>query len=304
MKNPYCLKLSIVFIGSMFLGSAVSASRKVQVKGPESVNYSITVPAYSIISDVINDMIPLFNNQKNPILMQLICQASGPGVNNSLRDVFLSQKIDLEKIKPSKKAVELLDSGTKSDLRNACVAWIASTTSDIVNTGIWMDAKKVTESVSEVITPKGWKFWQKDEIQKKEIVKDVQVLNAKKFSDSAADRLTVAQANADLYGFIISNLNRESILSFSQYHGEIARLIDAYGERYFKKIQFLQGRSENQQYTGRVTGENSFTFSDSYGALYEQHGSIFSLSIDGIDWLGNGKILGQNYYLKIDISEN
>lgn len=295
MNKKYLLSSVAILASTIALQTASAAPRATPAK--KNVVYSVTVPAFSVISEAIDDMVPLFNNQKNPLLMQLICHVSSPNVKASLQDVLTAQKIDLSNVRASQGTANMIRKADKKELRTACIAWASSTIYDVVDTAIWMDTKTAENA-------QGNKKDQKSATENKNVAPKTTVVNASRFIEGASEKMAVALANAELYGFIVSNLKPDSALTRDQYRREIKKMIAQYGERFFSRINDHQQKNSQALYVGRIVGPNSFVLTDQHGVTYIQNGSIPSLTNNSIDWLNSGKIMGKDYYLKLNVAGN
>ena len=294
MMNKTYLSTAVTLLATLVtLQTASAAPRAATAKN--TVAYSVTMPAFSIVSETIDGLAPRFNNQKSPLLMQLICQASSPNVKASLQDLLAAQKIDLSNVRASQETANMIRKADKKELRTACIAWASSTIFDVVDTNSWMDMKTPE-------TAKSNNKEQKPTAENKKEAGKTPVVNAGRFIEGASEKMAVALANAELYGFIVANLKPDAALTREQYRKEIQKMVAQYGERFFNRINDHQQRNAQAQYVGRIVGPNSFILTDQHGVTYAQSGSVSSLTNNGIDWLNSGKIMGKDYYLKLNIA--
>lgn len=292
--NKKYLSTSVALLATIVtLQTASAAPRTTTAKN--TVAYSVTMPAFSIISETIDGLVPLFNNQKSPLLMQLICQASSPNVKASLQDLLAAQKIDLSNVRASQETANMIRKADKKELRTACIAWASSTIFDAVDTNSWMDMKTPE-------TAKSNNKEQKPTAENKKEAGKTPVVNAGRFIEGASEKMAVALANAELYGFIVANLKPDVALTREQYRKEIQKMVAQYGERFFNRINAHQQSNSQALYVGKIVGPNSFILTDQHGVTYAQSGSVSSLTNNGIDWLNSGKIMGKDYYLKLNIA--
>ncbi|WP_297202367.1 hypothetical protein [uncultured Pluralibacter sp.] len=293
--NKKYLSGSVAVLASIMAVQTASAAPRAAAAKKVTPVYSVTLPALSVISEAIDDMVPLFNNQKSPLLMQLICHASSPNVKASLQDVLAAQKIDLTNVRASQETANMIRKADKKELRTACIAWASSTIYDAVDTSVWMDTKTTENEQNS-------KKDQKAATDNKNDAAKTTTVNAARFIDGASEKMAIALANAELYGFIVTNLKSDAALNRDQYRKEIQKMVTQYGERFFNRINDHQQRNSQAQYVGRIVGPNSFIITDQHGVTYAQSGSVSSLTNNGIDWLNSGKIMGKDYYLKLNIA--
>ncbi|MCK6741607.1 hypothetical protein ABKT77_09200 [Enterobacter cloacae] len=274
-------------------GLGILCSSNVVLAAPQEAAKTLSIPSYNIIAETLIRMTPSVNGKRNDGLLQEICAiAQGAKNKDDVVNSLKGEKVD-------RSTAVLLNSDLRSQ-QSICTAWMASTLFDTVNTSAWMMPVK-SESVKKPSDSEGWKFWKKKEAA--EVTKQEQhQLDQQRFFRSAQSRLNIAQADAELFGVIAANMEAsKDISTFSGWQQKVAQIVTEHAPSYLNKIKLLTSASNNNHFVSFVVKENSFAVLDSNGYELSQAGGVPLLRVRGVDWLGNGKILGKEYFVSVNI---
>ncbi|HAU5638611.1 hypothetical protein [Citrobacter amalonaticus] len=288
MESAKKIILLAVVGGVLSSTYAIAAPKDLSVK-------TVSVPAYNIITDTLVRMTPRVEGKRNDFLMEQVCTiAEGNKTKEQVLKTLSERFKDIEK---SKALLTLLDSGQENQ-QAVCVAWMASSLFNVVDTTVWMEAKAKIDS-KEKESSNSWKFWKKKETTE-DVRTNVSELNQQRFFQSAQSRLNLAQANAELYAVVASNLATiDGVTSWEAWQQQIAKIVTDFAPSYLQKVKLLTVASTNASFISFNVTENSFSVTNAGGTEYSQYGAVPSLRARGVDWWGNGKILGKDYYVNI-----
>ncbi|WP_368529583.1 hypothetical protein [Enterobacter cloacae] len=284
------LNKNIIAAGLVFL-----CSSNVVVAAPQEVAKSLSIPSYNIIADTLIRMTPSVNGKRNDVLMQEICAiAEGAKNKDDVVNSLKSEKVD-------RNTAVLLNSDLRSQ-QSICAAWMASTLFNPVDTSAWMMPVK-SESVKKSSDSDTWKFWKKKD-SAEETKQEQRQLDQQRFFRSAQSRLNIAQADAELFGVIAAGMEAsKDISTLSGWQQKVAQIVTEHAPSYLNKVKLLTSASSTNNFVSFLVKDNSFAVLDSRGYELSQAGGVPSLRVRGVDWLGNGKILGKEYFVDIDIKQ-
>ncbi|MFB0713419.1 hypothetical protein ACEU59_19980 [Buttiauxella noackiae] len=258
--------------GLLFLISQTvfSTVRDIKVK-------HIEVPAYNLISDTLVGMSAPTNGKRNDFVMQLICDlARGDKTQEEVNATLVRNNVDIESIPQSKSISSLLINGKKADQAATCAAYIATSLLVPTDNTALFDKKKSNDGKEEV------------------------VLNAARFAEEMKVKMSVAQATANLYAIIASNLDGNSNQSFTDYQENIAKTVYNYAPEYLHLVQTLY-INDRAAYTPRALTKSTLVVEDNLSRELQVDPQGFVLKSRGVIWLGEAKILGKEFFVPLNI---
>lgn len=267
----------------------------------------ISAPAYNIITDTLFNLTPLLAGKRNNFLMQQVCDlargnTTQPDVNRQLRQ----NKIDIQKLSLTGDLGYLATTGTLHERQTACAAWLA--TSVFLSEDNQAYFKKV---VSEVPAPQptqvessGWAFWKtesKTPPSPPTIKKESVVFNQARFIQDARFKMAVARATAQLYAVTAQNIQASSPVSAQTYHEYIVAIVQNYAAEYLKSVDTFYRSDDNKTLTLESITASGYSLRNTIGNRLVKNGESIQLLSRDVPWLGGGKIMGADYYVKIAI---
>lgn len=260
------------FGGLLFLIShnVLSAVSDIKVK-------HIDVPAYNLISDTLIGMSAPVNGKRNDFVMQLICDlARGDKTQSEVNAALEKNNVGISSIPESNSISSLLINGKKADQSTTCAAYIATSLLMPVDNTALFDKKKNKGGTED------------------------DVLNATRFSEEMKVNMSVAQATANLYAVIASNIDRNSNQSFSDYQENIAETVYNYAPEYLHLVQTLYA-NDRATYTPLALTKSTLVIEDNMSRQLKVTSQGFVLKSRGVIWLGDGKILGKELFVPLNI---
>lgn len=259
------------FIG-LICCQAISAPADLNVK-------SISVPAYSLITDALIAATPTLKGQRNDAVMQLVCDlARGTKSQQQVNDVLKQNNVEVENIPTTGNGLSLLVNNNAAMQSTACAAYIATSLFSPVNNSVLFDVVK-------------------DEKDKN---KDKATLNPEKFSQEMRLRMSIAQATAQMYAVIAGNLSKDNNLSWADQQNDVVRIVARYAPQYLQSLKNIYSSGQGS-YTPVNIDAKSYDVIDSSGHELMQNAQGPILTYRGVEWLGNGKILGKEYFVDVRV---
>lgn len=260
-----------IFIG-LICCQAISAPADLNVK-------SISVPAYSLITDALIAATPTLKGQRNEAVMQLVCDlARGTKSQQQVNDVLKQHNVEVENIPTTGNGLSLLVNKNAAMQSTACTAFIATSLFSPVNNKVMFDF------VAE----------EKDKTKQKA------TLNPEKFAQEMRLRMSISQATAQMYAVIASNLSKDSNLSWADQQNDVVRIVASYAPQYLQSLKNIY-MANQATYTAVSIDAKSYDVIDSTGHELIQSPMGPVLTYRGVEWLGNGNILGKRYFVDVQV---
>lgn len=251
---------------------AISAPADLNVK-------SISVPAYSLITDALIAATPTVNGQRNDAVMQLVCDlARGIKSQQQVEDLLKQNNVDVENIPATGNALSLLVNKNAAMQSTACTAFIATSLFSPVNNKVMFD-------------------FVADE---KDKTKQKTTFNPEKFAQEMRLRMSISQATAQMYAVIASNLSKDSNLSWADQQNDVVRIVASYAPQYLQSLKNIY-MANQATYTAVSIDAKSYDVIDSTGHELIQSPMGPVLTYRGVEWLGNGNILGKPYFVDVRV---
>lgn len=271
-----------------------------------SVRY-ITLPASTLITETLTSFTPMFNGQRSDFLMAQVCHlARGEKTQQEVNAALRQNNIVPEKIPASGNTFSMLVNGNIEQQQMACASYLATSFYAPVNNVAYTGKQKVNAPATQpdVEAPSSWKFWQKT--PEREVPHEVEVdtFNQDAFINDARIQLAVAHTTAQLYGLIANNTPNSVPLTMVEYRRNVAFTLKNYAPEYLRAIETIYLNSRSQAITVNGVTALGFSISDEKGhELVKEHHRA-ALRYRDIDWLGNSKILGKEYFVNLKIIED
>lgn len=236
----------------------------------------INVPAYNLISDALNNMNAV-NGKQNDFIMKQICDlARGDSTQNDVNSFLAKNSIKANEL-PAKGALSaLLVNGNQPVQAYVCATYLASMLSQPVDNTTFLEEKK---------DKKG---------------KATTVLNAEKFASEMRMKMSLTQATAQLYAVIASNLPTDSNSSREDYLKSVVSTVYNYAPEYLNLVKEAY-KSEVAEYNPVTVSKNSLYVEDTLGKELQITSAGVVLKKNGVTWIGNGKILGKEYFSTLNV---
>ncbi|MBO3273606.1 hypothetical protein [Pseudomonas schmalbachii] len=255
---------------------------------PSQPNW-LSTPALPIIQDAVFSLTPTFNGQRNPLLMEQVCGLASGELKQEQVNAFLSQRnVDVTKVPKQGDALSLLVNGDKASQATACAAHLATTVLTTVDAG---------EFLQSVVPASGTNGQSNNTSASKPAEPTLQIDNAR-LGQLLPIKLAEARVNAEVFALIAAELQRRPGLTVSEYHKQAVELFARLAPVYLERIKAQLPPAGTNYALVQLDGQR-FAFTSSTGNLFEYTSEGLVLRQNGITWYGQGKLLGQEYPLKV-----
>lgn len=239
---------------------------------------TIDVPSYNLIADALDNM-NAANGKRNNFVMQQICDlARGDKTQDEVFAILSKNNIDPKVIPEKGDLLSLLVNGNKPSQAYTCATYMATSLSRLSDNSLFYESVK--DKTGKVETR----------------------LNSVKFASEIRIKMSIAQANAQLYAIIASNLPTGSNMTWNDYQGSIARTVYNYAPEYLRLMTALY-TSDTAKYSPGTITKSTLSVADNQGRELQITPKGQVLISRGVVWLGNGKILGKEYFSPVKIIE-
>ncbi|MBC3252465.1 hypothetical protein H8I91_19570 [Serratia fonticola] len=256
-------------IGAIYSGMSMVAS------GNGLTTNVVSYPLYTLISDTLVKMVPVVNDRRNAFMMQLICDlARDDKTQKNVNQILAGKGIDTGNIPSQGNPLSLLVNGDKTQQQKVCLAYIATTL-------FYPQSNDFLFDISEGKDP-------------------TRTLNKERFAQEVKVRMAIAEATAQFYAVIASNIEIKKEMSYASYRKQIDAIAGQYAPLYFQNIK--QNFYENKEIVlNKLLDNVDYTVIDASGRKISFADNSFSYSKGGVNWLGKGEILGKAYFIDIAV---
>jgi hypothetical protein len=276
----------LIFLGSY---SPFSPAQDISVK-------TVTLPAWNIITSTLLKMTPLVNGKRDNTVMAQICGlARGQKSQQEVNDFLVSNKIKVASLSTEGGTLSLLVNGNKVQQQSACTAYLASSLFTPVDTTVYMRDEVKTEDKS--------KASKKDSTATKSEGSH-KVFDQAQFVQDMRVQIALAQATAQMYAVIASNLAEDKGLSWGEYQSKIQQLVSDYAAIYLQSEVSFYTNLAQQPITIQALNTGGYRVADNVGHELIRNGSSLLFRSLDVDWLGAGKIFGQNSVVRVTIIDS
>jgi len=269
MKSKFLAKAVVIVLASIWGCSAQAASK----------DYVVSYPTASLISETLLEMTPSVNNERNDLMMKLVCDLARNEKSQAEVETFLRRNgVDVSQIPESGNALSLLVNGETQKQKAACASYIA--TSVMLpgdNQGLYKEVN--VSSKDKTLSAK-------------------QQIDQDKLNQVMRTRMSIAEANAEFYSLMANALAANEGMSYAAYKNRIFDMFSELAPFYLDRVKQLYAGKKgditllnlsNVDY--RAMDDKGYIMSFSQGAV--------DLEVKGITWFGNGKMLGKEYFLDV-----
>lgn len=240
---------------------------------------SISVPAYNLITDTLIGMTPQVKGKRNEFMMQLVCDlARGSRSQQQVNEILKQNNVDVEGIPPAGNAMSLLVNNDKRQQQTACVSFIATSIFYPSDNSVFFNKKKDDKGVESAS------------------------LDHDAFAREMKVRMSIAQATAQFYAVIANNLKKDKNMTWVDHQQDVANITESYAPEFLNSIKNIFNANQ-ATYTPVAITVDGLDVIDSRGLELVQTPNISVLKSRGVDWLGNGKILGKEYFVDIRVMD-
>ncbi|WP_413498771.1 hypothetical protein [Buttiauxella gaviniae] len=241
---------------------------------------TISVPVYNLITETLIDITPRIKGERNEFMMQLVCDLARDSKSQEAVNAILTENnLNPESIPAKGSSLSLLVNNDKPQQQAACASFIATSLFFPVDNSVLFETKK---------DEKG---------------KDVTTLDSAGFAREMKVRMSIAQATAQFYAVIANNLKKEKNMTWVDYQKDVASITADYAPEYLRSIKRIFAANQ-ATYIPRDITVGGYDVQDSNGRRLIQNSMESLLVSRGVDWLGNGKIMGKEYFVDIQVIDS
>ncbi|MCE9872002.1 MAG: hypothetical protein RSA68_12805 [Hafnia sp.] len=265
-------KYVIVFLSSLLIYGCDGSRTEVDLSS-KKLDKIIEISSLPIIQSTLNDISPSFGGKRNDTIMSHVCALSQGTENQTDFDGFFTSKgIELSKLAKEDEGFALLSDRDMRKKHTACIAYM----------------------VSSLVEPlqKDYYFKKSDNTPLKNNELSLELTTVLR------DKLKVATATAEFFALISTRLEHSDTKSIKERKKEIAELISQSYSDYYQLIHNAHAHDNNSRYYIDSWTDSGIVFSSSDGYLFELNNDILTVKLFGVDWYGNGKLLGKSYFMK------
>lgn len=248
----------------------ISAATRLNVK-------YINVPAFNLITDTLAGMSSSVDGKRNDDVMQLICDlARGEKTQQEVNTILEQSHVDIETIPEKGSISSLLINHDQPGRAATCAAYIASSLFYATDNALLFDKTKNKSGADEP------------------------VLNQKHFNADAKLKMSLAQATANFYAVIAGNLKSDINTPFKDYQNDVISIVYDYAPEYLRLVQEIYS-TNHATYTPLVVNTSVMDVVDNFGRELHLSPQGVVMKSRGVTWLGEGKILGKEYFLTMKV---
>lgn len=263
---------------------------------------TISMPAYTVINDALKSAFPLVNGKENKPLMRLICDlARGVKRQDEINFILTKNNVNISSIPASGNPLSLLVNRDSKHQQKACASWLAISLHNKMN----LDAYKIKKTKdTDNNKSKTWSFWPLMNQSNKQEPSVTIEWDKARFNELAIDQMAVAKSTAQFYSLIANDLQQKSEYSFSELKKNLDTSIASYAAQYLNAIKI---NAEALQSAGIEVSEltsSGYKITDNQGTSLSKESDGFLLAYQQIPWLGDGKIMGKDYYITVNLASD
>ncbi len=258
---------------------------------------SISVPAYNMITDTLQSIMPTIEGKRNDFAMQQICAlARGEKTQEGINATLKEKGIDVAKIPRNGSVASLLINGDREQQQMTCAVYLANSVFAPVNNASYFSRQPAKEKADKEPKSTGWSFWQSDKKEVQTPKTEQVIFNQAQFVHDAQVKMAIVQATAQMYAVIAENIQDNKNQYWADYQQKIASIVYNYAPEYLRKISLFYKSAAAQSLVPINVSLNSFTVANSSGDMLTQQAGNVMFTSKGVTWFGSGKILGKEYF--------
>lgn len=261
-----------------FAAQAMASLQNIPVK-------YISVPAYNIIADSLLSIAPQPKNDTDKFLLQQMCAlARGDITRQQMLRQLATRNMTLNSDAAPSSLSGILAADQPDVMKTQCATYLISQLFSDVD----MTQYFITQAPKSVVDGKAKAAQAEEALDQAGFVQDVRT------------QMAVAKATAQLFALIANNLDKKPML-WRDHQKKIQSITQVYAAEFLQAVRAF------------YTSQNTLTVSiDSltrrgYRVHFSDHNQLtvddsgLTLSSRGVLWLGEGKILGNDYFANVII---
>lgn len=304
MKGKLKRSALMVMLASLSAPGMAAAESPAATAMTTSTVAVMSVPAYTLITDSLNSLVPRVNGRVNEQVMGLVCDmARGDRVRADVIQVLENSKVNVAAVPVQGSPLSVLVHGDTRQQQSVCASYLATSLFDAPDNVRYRSLKKEQVSEEKLLpAPAKWKVWETQKTETVTTEREVPVWDTTKFAQDVKVQVALAKATAQLYALLATNLGNQPQTAAMVDARVKQSLADLAGD-YLNSVQQMYRDTQAQTMTVTQLNETGYAVSDGTGNVLRRSEAGLRLTYRGIEWLGNGKILGRDYFVNLSLRD-
>lgn len=292
----------------MVMLASLSAPGMAAAESPASATTTtvalMSIPAYTLITDSLNSLVPRVNGKVNEQVMSLVCDmARGDRVRADVIQVLEKSKVNVAAVPVQGSPLSVLVHGDTRQQQSVCASYLATSLFDVPDNTRFRSVKKEQLTEEKLLpAPAKWKVWESQKTEMVTTEREVPVWDTTKFAQDVKVQIALAKATAQLYALLATNLGNQPQTAAMVDARVKQSLADLAGD-YLNSVQQMYRDTQAQTMTVNQLNETGYTVSDGSGNILRRSDAGLRLTYRGIEWLGSGKILGKDHFVNLSLRD-
>lgn len=292
----------------MVMLASLSASGMAAAESPAAATTAtvavMSIPAYTLITDSLNSLVPKVNGKVNEPVMRLVCDmARGDRVRSDIIRALENSKVNVATVPVQGSPLSVLVHGDTRQQESVCASYLATSLFSAPDNVRYRSVNKEQISEEKLLpAPAKWKVWEDQKTETVTTERQTIVWDTTKFAQDVKVQVALAKATAQLYALLATNLGTQPQTAAMVDARVKQSLADLAGD-YLNSVQQMYRDTQGQTMTVNLLNETGYAVSDGTGNILRRSGAGLRLTYRGIEWLGNGKILGKDHFVNLSLRD-
>ena len=304
MKGKLKRSALMVMLASLSASGMAAAESPAAKATTTSTVAVMSIPAYTLITDSLNSLVPRVNGKVNEPVMRLVCDmARGDRVRADIIRALENSKVNVAAVPVQGSPLSVLVHGDTRLQQSVCASYLATSLFDTPDNARYRGVKKEQVSEEKLLpAPAKWKVWEEQKTETVTTERQTVSWDTTKFAEDVKVQVALAKATAQLYALLATNLGTQSQTAAMVDARVKQSLADLAGD-YLNSVQQMYRDTQAQTMTVNLLNETGYAVSDGTGNVLRRSDTGLRLTYRGIEWLGNGKILGKDHFVNLSLRD-
>ncbi|QGN39601.1 hypothetical protein [Klebsiella oxytoca] len=304
MKGKLKRSALMVMLASLSASGMAAAESPAATATTTSTVAVMSIPAYTLITDSLNSLVPRVNGKVNEPVMRLVCDmARGDRVRADIIRALENSKVNVAAVPVQGSPLSVLVHGDTRQQQSVCASYLATSLFDAPDNVRYRGVKKEQVSEEKLLpAPAKWKVWEEQKTETVTTERQTVSWDTTKFAQDVKVQVALAKATAQLYALLATNLGTQPQTAAMVDARVKQSLADLAGD-YLNSVQQMYRDTQAQTMTVNLLNETGYAVSDGSGNILRRSDAGLRLTYRGIEWLGNGKILGKDHFVNLSLRD-
>ncbi|EJV1073387.1 hypothetical protein N6A11_005451 [Klebsiella oxytoca] len=304
MKGKLKRSALMVMLASLSASGMAAAESPAAKATTTSTVAVMSIPAYTLITDSLNSLVPRVNGKVNEPVMRLVCDmARGDRVRADIIRALENSKVNVAAVPVQGSPLSVLVHGDTRLQQSVCASYLATSLFDTPDNARYRGVKKEQVSEEKLLpAPAKWKVWEEQKTETVTTERQTVSWDTTKFAEDVKVQVALAKATAQLYALLATNLGTQPQTAAMVDARVKQSLADLAGD-YLNSVQQMYRDTQAQTMTVNLLNETGYAVSDGTGNVLRRSDTGLRLTYRGIEWLGNGKILGKDHFVNLSLRD-